>query len=51
MATTYCNTQAELDAALNIAVHENAEMPEKVKARGVTVPCYEVDINGKKVGA
>ena len=33
----------------DIVVHKNAEYPQKVKARRVAKPCYEVDINGDRV--
>jgi hypothetical protein len=32
-----------------IVVHPNAAYPTKVKAPRVCAPCYEVDINGKRL--
>lgn len=37
--------------ASEIALHPNGEYPEKVKARAVSKPCYEVDIEGKRVAS
>ena len=33
----------------DIFIHPNPEMPNKVKAKGVSLPCYEVDRYGKRV--
>jgi len=32
-----------------IAIHPNCDSPEKVKARAVSKPCYEVDIDGVRI--
>ena len=45
-ATRYIACPVRLE---DIAVHENAAMPNKVKFRACCEPCWEVDVDGEKV--
>ena len=45
-ATRYIACPVRLE---DIAVHENAAMPNKVKFRTCCEPCWEVDVDGEKV--
>ena len=45
-ATHYIACPVRLE---DIAVHENAAMPNKVKFRACCEPCWEVDVDGEKV--
>jgi hypothetical protein len=56
IATLEYNVNAERFIACpvkleDIFIHPNPEMPNKVKAKGVSLPCYETDRWGKKVPA